>query len=58
MRKFIFILCILLAQMTVHAAEEPKELYAQSAVLMDAKSGRVLFEKMVLKKSRWQVQQR
>ena len=26
-------------------AEEPKELYAQSAVLMDADSGRVLFEK-------------
>ncbi len=31
--------------MPVHAKEEPKELYAQSAVLMDAESGRVLFAK-------------
>lgn len=29
----------------VRAAEEPEELYARSAVLMDADSGRVLFEK-------------
>lgn len=30
---------------TVHAEEEPENLHAQSAVLMDAESGRVLFEK-------------
>ena len=31
--------------MTAYAEEEPEKLYAQSAVLMDAESGRVLFEK-------------
>ncbi len=31
--------------MPVQAKEEPQELYAQSAVLMDAESGRVLFSK-------------
>lgn len=31
--------------MTSYAEEPPKELYAQSAVLMDADSGRILFEK-------------
>lgn len=30
---------------TAKAVEKPKELYAQSAVLMDADSGRILFEK-------------
>ena len=30
---------------TAKAVEKPKELYAQSAVLMDADSGRCLFEK-------------
>ena len=37
---------MLLFEITVHAkGEEPEQLYAQSAVLMDADSGRVLFEK-------------
>lgn len=37
---------MLLFEMTVYAkGEEPEQLYAQSAVLMDADSGRVLFEK-------------
>ena len=44
MKWFILIISILLSQMTVYA-EEPKDLYAQSAVLMDAESGRVLFGK-------------
>ena len=44
MKWLILILSILLSQMTVYA-EEPEELYAQSAVLMDAESGRVLFGK-------------
>ena len=38
--------------------QEPHDLYAQSAVLMDAKSGRILFEKMEDKNVRWQAQQR
>ena len=36
---------VLLWSTTVHAEEEPVNLHAQSAVLMDAESGRVLFEK-------------
>lgn len=41
----IFLVC-LLCGMTAHAKEEePENLYARSAVLMDAGSGRVLFEK-------------
>ena len=36
---------MLLFGMTVHAKEEPEPLYARSAVLMDADSGRILFEK-------------
>ena len=44
MKWLILIISILLSQMTVYA-EEPEELYAQSAVLMDAESGRVLFGK-------------
>ena len=44
MRWIVLIVSILLSQMTVHASE-PEELYAQSAVLMDAESGRVLFSK-------------
>ena len=44
MKWLVLILSILLSQMTVYA-EEPEELYAQSAVLMDAESGRVLFGK-------------
>lgn len=45
MKWWILIISILLSQMTVYAEEEPENLYAQSAVLMDADSGRVLFEK-------------
>ena len=45
MKKWILIISILLSQITVCAKEEPENLYAQSAVLMDADSGRVLFEK-------------
>ena len=45
MKKWIWILFVLLCGITVQAKEEPEELYAQSAVLMDAESGRVLFEK-------------
>lgn len=36
---------IMLFSITTKAVEKPKELYAQSAVLMDADSGRILFEK-------------
>lgn len=36
---------VLLFGITSYAEEPPKELYAQSAVLMDADSGRILFEK-------------
>lgn len=40
------VICALLFEITSYAKrEEPKQLYAQSAVLMDADSGRVLFEK-------------
>lgn len=46
MKKIWIFLCILLFGITSYAKEgEPQELYAQSAVLMDADSGRVLFEK-------------
>ena len=45
LKKWIFILSVLLWSTTVHAEEEPVNLHAQSAVLMDAESGRVLFEK-------------
>ena len=36
---------LLFLSIQVEAKEKPEELYAQSAVLMDADSGRVLFEK-------------
>ena len=49
MKRFLafFLFCILLSGITVRAegVQEPQNLYAKSAVLMDAKSGRVLFEK-------------
>ena len=49
MRRFLaMILCVcVLCGKTVYAQEieEPKDLYAQAAVLMDAESGRILFEK-------------
>lgn len=48
MRRVLAVVWIwmLLFEITVHAkGEEPEQLYAQSAVLMDADSGRVLFEK-------------
>ena len=41
----MFILSVMLWSATVHAEEEPENLHAQSVVLMDAESGRVLFEK-------------
>ncbi len=44
-KKWIILLLTLALSMPVQAKEEPKELYAQSAVLMDAESGRVLFAK-------------
>lgn len=44
MKKWLILLLVFVLGITVQA-EEPKELYAQSAVLMDADSGRVLFEK-------------
>lgn len=47
MKRFLAFFVFLLFGMTVQAEEieEPKDLYARSAVLMDADSGRVLFEK-------------
>lgn len=46
MRKGIWIGClVLLYGITASAETEPEQLYARSAVLMDADSGRVLFEK-------------
>lgn len=47
MKRFLTFFVFLLFGMTVHAEEieEPKDLYARAAVLMDADSGRVLFEK-------------
>lgn len=47
MKRFLALFLFLIFGMTVYAGEiqEPQKLYAQSAVLMDAESGRVLFEK-------------
>lgn len=47
MKRFLTLFLCLIFGMTVYAGEiqEPQKLYAQSAVLMDAESGRVLFEK-------------
>ena len=47
MKKWIVLILVLCFGFTVHAEEieEPAQIYAQSAVLMDAESGRVLFEK-------------
>lgn len=45
MKVFIWIMIFLVFGMRVEAEEKPEELYAQSAVLMDADTGRVLFEK-------------
>ena len=45
-KRILVFICALLFGITSYAKEEePKQLYAQSAVLMDADSGRVLFEK-------------
>ena len=46
-KKYLISILILMLVFgnTVQAKEEPEQLYAQSAVLMDADSGRVLFEK-------------
>lgn len=45
MKRVFIMIFVLLFGMTSYAEEPPKELYAQSAVLMDADSGRILFEK-------------
>lgn len=46
MKRLWIVICFLLFGITSYAKEkEPEELYARSAVLMDADSGRVLFEK-------------
>lgn len=44
MKKWLILILVLVLGIPVQA-EEPDKLYAQSAVLMDADSGRVLFEK-------------
>lgn len=44
-KKWLPIILFFVFSITAHAKEEPEQLYAQSAVLMDADSGRVLFEK-------------
>ncbi len=41
----IVLIVTIFFSITAKAVEKPKELYAQSAVLMDADSGRILFEK-------------
>lgn len=45
MKKWVILILVFSLSMTSYAKEEPEQLYAQSAVLMDADSGRVLFEK-------------
>ena len=46
MKKYLLFICVvILFGIKVEAKEKPEELYAQSAVLMDADTGRVLFEK-------------
>lgn len=45
MKRVFIMIFVLLFGITSYAEEPPKELYAQSAVLMDADSGRILFEK-------------
>ncbi len=45
MKKWIIVILIFVCGFTSYAEEEPEQLYAQSAVLMDADSGRVLFAK-------------
>lgn len=44
-RKIWIIFLVFAFSITVNAGNEPEELYARSAVIMDADSGRVLFEK-------------
>ena len=41
----VIIICVLVMNVRMEVFAAPEELYAQSAVLMDADSGRVLFEK-------------
>lgn len=45
MKKWIVLILVLVMGLPAQAKDEPTALYAQSAVLMDADSGRVLFEK-------------
>lgn len=48
MKRFLAFFCFLVYCTTSYAANtvEEKDLYAKSAVLMDAESGRILYEKM------------
>ena len=46
MKRFLIVLLVFLCSTTIHAKEdEPDNLHARSAVLIDADSGHVLFEK-------------
>ncbi len=47
MKKVLLFIILMISSLSlkVDANEEPSELYAQSAILMDADSGRILFEK-------------
>lgn len=45
MKIIVTVFCLIWFGFTSYAKEEPDNLYAQSAVLMDAENGRVLFEK-------------
>ena len=42
----------------IETTMDENELYARSAVLMDAASGRVYLKKMAMKSCRWQVQRK
>ena len=45
MKIIVWLFVLFMLSMNVEAEDKPEDLYAQSAVLMDADSGRVLFEK-------------
>lgn len=58
----LFVLLLTVQKLPVSAEEEDEgkdmQLYAQSAVLMDAGSGRILFEKMAGRCGPWQARPR
>lgn len=54
----IVLIVTIFFSITAKAVEKPKELYAQSAVLMDADSGRILFEKMEINGEQWRAQRK